>query len=94
MEPGTKKTQEGPLTQVGALKSLPGVGATHPLAHLPLVPPSPGVAGSPRSGQPGPQLPERPTEQAYTPARSRPEGLRGDLPCAAAGQRGPGPLPQ
>ena len=71
-----------------APRNLPGGGASWPLACLPLVPPSPGVAGSPHSGQPGPQLPERPAEQAHAPARSRPEGLRGDLPRAATGQHG------
>lgn len=51
------------------------------------------MAGSPRSGQPGPQLPERSAEQTHAPARGRPEGLRGDLPRATAGQLPPGPLP-
>lgn len=87
---GENKGLEGAQPQIGALRSLPWRKChLTPLARLPLVPPSPGVAGSPRSGQPGSQLPERPAEQAHAPARGRPKGLRGDLPRAAAGQHGP-----
>ena len=54
----TGEAQEAPLTWLGVLRSLPGGDATHPLACSPHVPPSPGMVGSPHSGQPGPKLPE------------------------------------